>query len=248
MRTQTARKWNAKAKEYSDMSSSKTADAYEYDINFPSIMNLMPIKPGTILDLGCGDGEFTNLFANKYKNVIGADASPEMIKIASSKFPNIQFQVLDLENRFNLKGNSVDTIVMKLVLMFVENLENVAEQSNRVTHKAGNLIISVHHPMYWTANYLQDKYGDKERRAFRVLKNGYFTEKPIAKKIANNKSLEFDFIHRTFQTYINTFSKHDFVLTKVDEPIIPSNFTKKHPEFKNRTDIPMRLNMLFKKC
>ena len=177
MKTNIAKKWNEKAEAYSKMASSKHADAYEYEINFPSIIKLCPQQANSVLDLGCGDGGFTKILSEKYDSVIGADVSPKMIKLAKLNCPNINFLVADLDNTLPIIHKSFDLVIMKLVLMFVENLENVALKVSKITKSGSYIIISVPHPTYWTAYYLQDKYGYKNRPSFRILDNGYFTEK-----------------------------------------------------------------------
>ena len=39
MKTETGKKWNEAAQTYAGMAANREADAYEYDINFPSILN-----------------------------------------------------------------------------------------------------------------------------------------------------------------------------------------------------------------
>jgi len=126
------------------MVSSKEADAYEYDINFPSIISLSPNLYVSILDMGCGDGCFTQIIAKRYGKVIGVDGSPRMIQLAKNN-------LTDLEDKFPTFNTTFDLVIMKLVLMFVENLENVAQEVSKITRTGGCIIISVPHPTYWTA-------------------------------------------------------------------------------------------------
>lgn len=51
-----------------------------------------------IIDLGCGKGYFTNLIKKRNNNVHGCDISSTAIEIAKSKFNNINFDVLDINN------------------------------------------------------------------------------------------------------------------------------------------------------
>ncbi|MHA1555782.1 MAG: class I SAM-dependent methyltransferase [Candidatus Heimdallarchaeota archaeon] len=51
-----------------------------------------------ILDVGCGTGTFLNIISETETNgtkLVGIDLSPEMIKIAHTKYPNIDFIVAD---------------------------------------------------------------------------------------------------------------------------------------------------------
>ena len=51
-----------------------------------------------VLDLGCGNGYSTWIFAERVKEIIGGDFSPEMIKRAFQEnivASNIQYQLMD---------------------------------------------------------------------------------------------------------------------------------------------------------
>lgn len=67
---------------------------------------LDPQKGEVILDLGTGTGNLANLIHEKGGNVIGIDASQEMIVKAKYNYPNIDFSVqdanyLDFHNEFD---------------------------------------------------------------------------------------------------------------------------------------------------
>jgi SAM-dependent methyltransferase len=247
VKTTEAKKWNEHAQSYADMADSPVDDVYEYEVNFPSILSLCPSSALDVLDLGSGNGVFTKLLAERYQHVIGSDVAPNMVQIAQRTFPEIPFQVLDLEERFPLSENSFDLIVIKLVLMFVENLENVAKECSRLLRKGGSVVISVHHPVHHFNSFLLDKYQLKEKIGYRVMTNGYFSEVPIEKTIGENKNLKFHFIHRTFSTYINTFTKHKLLPNLIDEPQPSPEFVEKHPYFKSKACVPSRLNIQFLK-
>lgn len=247
MKTPIAKKWDEKAEIYSKMASSRDADAFEYEINFPSLQKLLPKGDYSVLDLGCGDGWFTDILFSMYGKVLGADASPSMIEIAKRNFPQIEFALTDLDSEFPEYMIKYDIVVMKLVLMFVEDLDNVAIQVSKIVSKNGYVIISVPHPIYWTSYYLQDKYKVKERKNFRVLENGYFSEKAIEKSIGGEESLTFGFMHRTISSYVNTFAKHGFYVDQIDEPRLSVEYLHAHPEDTDKKDIPMRLNIGFRK-
>jgi len=56
-------------------------------------------QPGRILDLGCGDGTFSNrLLAQKYESILGVDFSEAGIARASTQAasPSVTFKVMDL--------------------------------------------------------------------------------------------------------------------------------------------------------
>jgi trans-aconitate methyltransferase len=80
-------KWNAEL--YDD----KHAFVFQYG---ESVLELLDIKPGErILDLGCGTGHLTNEIKNLGAEVIGIDASAEMVARAAKTYPDIDFRVAD---------------------------------------------------------------------------------------------------------------------------------------------------------
>jgi len=80
-------KWNA------ELYDQKHAFVFEYG---ESLLELLDVKPGErILDLGCGTGHLTNEIKDHGGDVVGIDASPEMIARASDAYPGIDFRVAD---------------------------------------------------------------------------------------------------------------------------------------------------------
>lgn len=56
---------------------------------------LAPKRGERILDLGCGTGQLTHEIAASGAQVVGIDASPEMIAAARKNFPQLRFEVCD---------------------------------------------------------------------------------------------------------------------------------------------------------
>jgi trans-aconitate methyltransferase len=83
-------KWNAEL--YDD----KHSFVFQYGEN---VLELLEVKPGErILDLGCGTGHLTKQIQELGAEVVGIDASPEMIAQAKEKYPDVTFSVADGTN------------------------------------------------------------------------------------------------------------------------------------------------------
>jgi trans-aconitate 2-methyltransferase len=71
------------------------------------VVDFLNPQPGErILDLGCGTGQLTQKIADSGANVLGLDASPDMIGQARQNYPNLQFVLanaaaLQFENEFD---------------------------------------------------------------------------------------------------------------------------------------------------
>ncbi|MCL2352797.1 MAG: methyltransferase domain-containing protein [Firmicutes bacterium] len=66
-------------------------------------------SPGLVLDLACGTGTFTKILADEDYDVIGLDASPDMLAAARQKLPGALLTCQDMR-RFELYG-TVDAAV-----------------------------------------------------------------------------------------------------------------------------------------
>ena len=103
----------------------KTADEYfknvtQFEIlpELDTFCNL--IKPnGNILDLGCGPGHHSKIFAEKGFKVTGVDYSPTMIKMAKKSTSLAKFQVMDIK-KITFKDNSFDSIWASASLIHIE--------------------------------------------------------------------------------------------------------------------------------
>jgi trans-aconitate methyltransferase len=60
---------------------------------------LLAPQPGErILDVGCGTGHLTSQIAELGTQVVGVDQSREMVRAASTAYPNLKFEVADARN------------------------------------------------------------------------------------------------------------------------------------------------------
>lgn len=94
-------------------------DDWEFINEIQEFVSQFPEK-SKILDLGCGSGYITNYLHDKNLNAIGLDFSQEMINIAKTKFPSIDFLLADfvkVENYFD--ENSIDGLIAIYSLYFI---------------------------------------------------------------------------------------------------------------------------------
>jgi 2-polyprenyl-3-methyl-5-hydroxy-6-metoxy-1,4-benzoquinol methylase len=102
-----------------------TAEEYfknisEFDI-LPEINTFCSLsKPaGKVLDLGCGPGHHSKMFAEKGFNVIGVDFSIEMIKLAKESTSKAKFKLMDIRD-LRFRKNNFDSIWASASLIHIE--------------------------------------------------------------------------------------------------------------------------------
>jgi trans-aconitate methyltransferase len=104
---------------------------------------LLP-KDARILDIGCASGPKTNYMKQKGFQVEGIDFSENMIKNAKERFPDIDFNVLDVYNLEKL-NKTYDGIFSQAVLLHIpkERIVEVLEKMKSKLNKDGLLYVAV---------------------------------------------------------------------------------------------------------
>ncbi|QGJ72374.1 Hypothetical protein PBC10988_40950 [Planctomycetales bacterium 10988] len=107
--------------------------------------------PRTILEIGCGPGNFTRLLAQQYpKSKIEAiDLSPQMIEVAKEKsqdFSNIEYRIADGEDSLASKFVPFDLIVSGNTFQWFEDLDAAFQNYQTLLTEEGKLFYSTFGP------------------------------------------------------------------------------------------------------
>ena len=176
------------------------------------------IGDGILLDLACGDGEFTVSLAMQNVSVISMDISDKMLgllfkraeiaEIEPSRFTVCRANALDIP----LVDNSVDAVIANSMLHLISKPENVVREIHRVLKNGGKFITFEDSPggNNSVSNDLteeekaenqkaDDLSGFVHRRYFEILKNEYniygtryswrFDREKICSDIFNDKKI-----------------------------------------------------------
>jgi SAM-dependent methyltransferase len=82
---------------------------------------------GRVLDVGCGAGTWTEIFAERYKTVIGIEQSSLMLKAARERvahLPNVK--ILEGDGRHDLPEGFFDMIFLGGLCMYLNDLDVIA--------------------------------------------------------------------------------------------------------------------------
>ena len=114
----------------------KHSFVYQYGSNLVSL--LAPEKGERILDVGCGSGQLTAQIAETGATAVGIDSSPKMIADAKTKFPGIDFFVMDAAN-FSFT-EPFDAIFSNATLHWVLNAEGAIASMYKALRRGGRLV------------------------------------------------------------------------------------------------------------
>jgi ubiquinone/menaquinone biosynthesis C-methylase UbiE len=116
---------------------------WDHNVHYYKYLSkLIPENCETILDIGCGNGEFARLISNKSKKIICMDISPEMISIAKSQskdYPNLEFEAGNVFHK-NIPAGSFDCVV-SIATFHHYLLEDVMRRSIEWLKEDGKLIV-----------------------------------------------------------------------------------------------------------
>lgn len=108
------------------------------------ILDALPV--GRALDVCCGTGRHAARLAGLGWDVIGIDATHEMLEVARAKAPEVRFEqgdVLDLP----LADDAVDAAVCSLALTHVPDLGAAVAELARVVRPGGTIVLADIHPV-----------------------------------------------------------------------------------------------------
>jgi 2-polyprenyl-3-methyl-5-hydroxy-6-metoxy-1,4-benzoquinol methylase len=121
------------------------------------LINSFQSEEKTLLDIGCGTGDFLETAKNNNWNVVGVEPNEQARAIANFKTNNSVFDIQHLET---LKENSFDVITLWHVLEHLPNLDMQVKLLKRLLKPNGTLVIAVpnfksydaqHYKNFWAA-------------------------------------------------------------------------------------------------
>jgi len=226
---QVAQCWSANASYWAE-GVSKGYDLYREGVSLPAFLDrLGEIKDLELLDLGCGEGHNTRIFAEHGAKITGIDISEEMIacaRAAEKKSPlGIAYEVESAATLTCCEDERFDGVVSTLAVMDMPEIEPVFEQVYRVLKKEGFFQFSILHPVMSCAGkgWIFDEAGEKEA----ALVSGYFetradvqqwhfTATPVEERRA--EPFYCPYFHRPLSYYANVLFRAGFVIEALDEP------------------------------
>jgi len=104
----------------------------------------------TVLCIGVGSGDELQEILNRNPvKVTGIDLSSELLRIAGSRFPQVEFRQMDM-TAMDFPDASFDFVYSSLTLHYTNNWDMLCAEIARVLKKGGSLLFSTHHPEYWS--------------------------------------------------------------------------------------------------
>lgn len=113
----------------------------------------------SVLEIGCGTGELIHEIKGNRK--VAIDFSEKMIEIASSRFKDVEFHVMDAGNL--QLTEKFDLIILSNVIGFFEDILAVFKELKKVSHPNTKIIITYYNFLWEPIIKLAEKVGIKTK-------------------------------------------------------------------------------------
>ncbi len=117
---------------------------YGADIE-PMVRRFLPESPGTVVELGCGEGQWLRRLSQEGIQAFGCDRSMRLLAAASATVPVVCAALPDLSW---LRDESVDTALAVFVLDLIADVDRFFSETARVVRPGGSLIVVNNHPAF----------------------------------------------------------------------------------------------------
>ncbi|MEN8127660.1 MAG: class I SAM-dependent methyltransferase [Planctomycetota bacterium] len=231
-------------------------DIYREHVNNPAFFKMLPdLTEKTVLDVGCGEGYNTRLFADLGAIVTGVDISSNMIEAArehEQQHNRGTNYIVTSGTDLSMFGDaSFDMVLSTMALMDMPNYTGCIREISRVIKPNGYFQFSIVHPCSMTRSWkwLGDETNPKQ---YMRISNYFSLMKPEKEDEISewyfsgidaeirNKATKFrvpDF-YRTLSEYFNALVNSGFIVNKLVEPFADENSAKHFPGIAETRNIP----------
>ena len=168
---------------------------------------LNPKKGELILDIACGNGNYSEYLADKGVNVVAIDYSKKMIDLARKRrvkaLDKIEFDVCDVTDISQIKviakQRVFDKAVANMALMDISDIKPLFNSLSDIVVEGGCFVFSMHHPCFTYPN------------------NDYLTAQSYKGMAIEGQPVLHNYYHRPIQELFNVIFESGFMIDALYE-------------------------------
>lgn len=233
--------WNANAGWWDDTIGGE-GNAFHRTVVAPAQMRLLDLRAGeSVLDIACGNGQFTREMAPVVAKVVAFDFSEAFVerarqRTAASGITNIEYRIIDATNEqqlLTLGERAFDAAVCAMSLMDMASVDPLFGALATLLRPGGRFVFSILHPCFNSGGCrmlaeMEDRDGELvETYAIKVV--SYLDTAPGRRGVGipgqPQPQLYFD---RTISDLFNACFRAGFVLDGLAEPAFPQGTRSEH--------------------
>jgi len=168
-----------------------------------------------VLCIGVGSGdELLEILKRHPCKVVGIDVSTKLLDIAKTKFPDVEFQKMEMTD-LHFPDDSFDLIYSSLTFHYAKDWDLLLSEIRRVLKERGELLFSTHHPVYWGR---PTPTGNKYTNARGITVTEHTAVLPADIEITYYNHINEDAIREAVE-YAEFDIKHSFAPLVIDMPV-----------------------------
>jgi len=186
-----------------------------------------------VLDLGCGEGRFCRMLADRGARCAGIDVTPEMASTARERGPG-DYALSDAA-RLPFQDQTFDLVVSYITLVDIPDYRRAIAECARVLKPGGSIVAA--NLGFTSANALPNSGWLRDEDGRRV----YFALDHYAEERAQWyewRNIRIENYHRPLSGYMKAYLASGLALRFFDEPVPEDQSLEAHPEFENWFRVP----------
>jgi ubiquinone/menaquinone biosynthesis C-methylase UbiE len=228
----------------------KSGDTYHEKVIYPNLLRLLEdVRGKKILDLACGQGQFSRKLASSGAVVTGVDLGKELIAIAEESNKSLKGNVVTYFNAsaddlYMIPDASCEYVVCVLALQNIEKLQKTLVEVTRVLAPRGTFLFVLNHPAFRNPKHTRWEYDEAEKVQYRRV-DEYMSESHVKIDMTpgskQNKKFTVSF-HRPLQVYVKALVKSGLLVSRLEEWVSHKKSEKgprEHAENVSRNEIPL---------
>ncbi len=230
----------------------ESADTYQEKVIAPNLLRILALRRGErVLDIACGQGYFTRLFAEAGARADGADISAELVEIARKRSPEVRYHVASATDLAFAVEGEYDVASIILALQNIEDMDEAIAEASRILKTGGRFILVLNHPAFRSPKRSSWGYDETAKVQYRRV-DAYLSasHEKIAMHPGERASETTVSYHRSLQDIFKSLTKSGFVMTRLEEWISHKKSEKgprQAAEDRARKEIPLFLMLEVRK-
>lgn len=193
---------------------------------------------GTVLDVGCGDGQISRALASRGAAVTGIDPTERNLEVARERAGGPVYVKAGADD-LPFDDASFDAVVACLVFEHIDDVDGAIAEVARVLRPGGQFSFFLNHPLLQTpgSGWIDDHIIEPPEQYWRI--GPYLVETESIEEV--EKDVHIRFLHRPLSRYVNALTAHGLHLRRMLEPSPPRGFLDRAPEYALAHTIPRLL-------
>jgi len=243
--------WNQNAGFWDDYMGEAGNDHHKLLIR-PAVEELLDVQPDElVLDIACGNGNFSRHMARLGAQVVATDISQTMIERAQQyqkQAGRITYQVVDAANSEQLLAlgtGCFDAAVSNMALMDMSTIEPLLESLAQLLKPGGRFVFSTQHPSFLPHGSKIVEQSDREGKIitqYGLKITTYITPTVSTGLAIRGQPVPHYYFHRPLSLLLDYCFKAGFVLDGLKEPVFDSSLANNRDlSWDNFNEIPLVL-------